>query len=371
MSISWFKLHHELPDDIKLRRFTPQEKWAWVALLCLASRNSDRGKINADNDDIAEYCEFNCTQDWLYFRDKLIAKGMLEIDSDGNLAVLHWEDRQYEKPSARPEAVKARVAKHRAGKKAKETDKNNTPVTPSNAGVTPQIRSDQTREDPDQTRSDPRFARIDPDREGGENADESGEDPEGEARENSLRSTEPEPGPEPAAQNPSPGLANAENWPAHRNTGSGTNVPPPPAAPGFDPFARRGMPHVVPIQAQFQGPWGAGYTPELEAFEAWLAGHKAQGKTNPSGWIAAVVNGIANGGSRALWAEFKGQGVPAGEASSADPRRAIAAELRRLNRPGILPPEWQRRTQCQSVSQLSDADAQAYLAELQSQGVSA
>lgn len=118
MTMKWFKLHHDLPDDIKLRRFSPQEKWAWVVLLCLASKSKDRGIIQADNDDIADYCEFNSTQDWLYYRDKLIQKGMLEFNGDGNLLICHWEDRQYEKPSDRPSAIKERVDRHRAKKKA-------------------------------------------------------------------------------------------------------------------------------------------------------------------------------------------------------------------------------------------------------------
>jgi hypothetical protein len=148
------------------------------------------------------------------------------------------------------------------------------------------------------------------------------------------------------------------------------NVPPPPPAekPTFDPFARRGIPQVIAVRAQFQGPWGEGYTPELEAFEAWLATTKAHGKRDPAAWIAAVVDGIGKGGSRALWQEFLGQGAAPDSTASdtADPVRAIAIELRRLNRPGLLPPEWQQRTGRQMVSQLSGADAQAYLAELRS-----
>lgn len=158
MSYKWFKLHHDMPDDIKLRRFTIQEKWAWVTLLCLASKSSTRGIIYADDDDISDYCEFNCTQDWLYYRDKLIAKGMLEINQDGNISILHWEDRQYDKPSDRPEAVRERVARSRAKKKEekdkREESQSNAQVTPcnalqtrSNADVTPQTRLEEIRLD--------------------------------------------------------------------------------------------------------------------------------------------------------------------------------------------------------------------------------
>ena len=146
MSMTWFKLHHDLPDDIKLRRFAPQEKWAWVVLLCLASKSSTRGIIHADDDDIAEYCEFNCTQDWLYYRDKLIAKGMLEIDASGGLAILHWADRQYDKPSDRPEAVKARVDKHRAKQKAVK-EQSETPCNALHNESNALKRTDKTRKE--------------------------------------------------------------------------------------------------------------------------------------------------------------------------------------------------------------------------------
>lgn len=149
MSITWFRLYHDLPNDIKLRRFTPQEKWAWVALLCLASQSKDRGVVEAENEDIADYCEFNCTQDWLYFRDKLIAKGMLEINADGKLHILNWENRQYEKPSDRPEAVNARVKKHRAKKKEKAVTPCNALQTPCNATDTDPDTDPDSETDPD------------------------------------------------------------------------------------------------------------------------------------------------------------------------------------------------------------------------------
>jgi len=152
MTYTWFKLHHDLPGDIKIRMFTPQEKWAWVALLCLASQGKDRGEIAADNDDIAGYCEFNCTQDWLYFRDKLISKGMIEFSGTGALKIVHWNDRQYGKPSDRPEAIRKRVSNHRKRKKTDSETPCNALHPSSNADVTPQIRldTDQIRLDTDQ-----------------------------------------------------------------------------------------------------------------------------------------------------------------------------------------------------------------------------
>ena len=84
-----------------------------------------------------------------------------------------------------------------------------------------------------------------------------------------------------------------------------------------DPFymARRGHPAVVTVKPTFRGPWGEGYTEELASFEAWLRANKSEGKHDLSAWIAAVVDGIAKGGSRALWDEFKSSGVGNGHTS--------------------------------------------------------
>jgi hypothetical protein len=156
MTMTWFKLHHEIIDDIKIRRFSAQEKWAWIVLLSLASKSSDRGKITADNEDLADYCEFNSTQDWLYYRDKLITKGMLEINATGGLTVIHWDDRQAKKPSDDPTRIKERVAKSRAKRKSEATSQSQEGVSrykalqgESNADVSPQKRerSDQSRSD--------------------------------------------------------------------------------------------------------------------------------------------------------------------------------------------------------------------------------
>lgn len=149
MTISWFKLYHELPDDIKIRRFTAQEKWAWVALLCLASKSKQRGVITCEMEDIAYYCEFACPQDWLYYRDKLIAKGMLEINADGNLQVLNWEDRQASKPSDKPEAIKARVSKHRAKNKTSNETRCNALQTPlkRECNATDKIREEEDKKE--------------------------------------------------------------------------------------------------------------------------------------------------------------------------------------------------------------------------------
>ncbi|CAA9372950.1 hypothetical protein AVDCRST_MAG94-4310 [uncultured Leptolyngbya sp.] len=153
--MTWLKLHHELLSDIKFRRFTPQEKWAWVALLILASSSSDRGFITADDEDIADVCEFNSTQDWLYFKDKLRSKGMIEPTEKG-LRITNWEKRQHVKPSDTPEKTKKRKQDQRDREKEAKDKALEDSQSSSHAPVTPlsrenhatdkiQIRSEETR----------------------------------------------------------------------------------------------------------------------------------------------------------------------------------------------------------------------------------
>lgn len=135
---TWFKLHHDIIQDIKIRRFSAQEKWAWVVLMVLASKNSDRGFISADDEDIADICEFNSVQDWLFFRDKLIQKGLVEL-SIGGLQILNWENQQSGKPSDRPEATRERKRRQRA-KNDKTTDEMSRPCHAMSRDVTPLSR---------------------------------------------------------------------------------------------------------------------------------------------------------------------------------------------------------------------------------------
>lgn len=146
MTWTWFKLPHALPTDIKLRLFSPSEKWAWIALLCLASQSEQRGTVKADDEDIADFCEFKSVQDWLYFKDKLIAKGLIEL-SIGGIQIIDWEKQQEQKrkPSDTPEATRERKRRQREKEKLATVTHTSRDVTRCHA--TDQIRLDQ---DPDQ-----------------------------------------------------------------------------------------------------------------------------------------------------------------------------------------------------------------------------
>jgi hypothetical protein len=141
--MKWFRLYHDLPSDRKLRKFSPQEKWAWVCLLCFASQNTIRGEVVGEDEDIlAEDCGFGSVQDFRYYLDKLRAKGLIEQINNG-FKIVNWKKLQYASDSSGE-----RVRRHRQQKcNVTET----LPQQPSNVSVTPPDTDTDT--DPD-TNSD-------------------------------------------------------------------------------------------------------------------------------------------------------------------------------------------------------------------------
>lgn len=96
MSITWLKLDHHIITDVKLRRFSMQEKWAWITLLCLASQNdNDRGKTQNDFEDIADVCGYE-ESEFIELLGKLKRKGFINFSSN-QIEILSWEEK-YEPP---------------------------------------------------------------------------------------------------------------------------------------------------------------------------------------------------------------------------------------------------------------------------------
>ncbi len=113
MNNASFYLPGNLLGDIRLRKFSVQEKWAWIVLLCLASKEKVRGVINGDDEDIADYCEFPGIKEWLCYRDKLVAKGMLE-EHQGKYRISNWQEFQSpSNPYGRPALSEWRIIRDR------------------------------------------------------------------------------------------------------------------------------------------------------------------------------------------------------------------------------------------------------------------
>jgi hypothetical protein len=124
MAYSWLKLHHDVISDFRMRKFSAQEKWAYVVLMVLASSNEvERGVVTGDDEDLADQCEFNATQDWLYYKDKLKAKGLIDL-LPGGIRITNWEGRQGKSPSDSTDATRERKRKQRAQKAGKTEAQN-------------------------------------------------------------------------------------------------------------------------------------------------------------------------------------------------------------------------------------------------------
>lgn len=134
MSMDWLKLYSEARNDAKLRSLTDAQHRVWFNLLCFAGEQEARGTIPPMPARLlaAEVASADAS----LLAETLDALSELQIITvvDGVISFRAWGKRQRRKPSDEPEAVAARVAKHRQGQR--ETPASND-VTPCNAPVTP------------------------------------------------------------------------------------------------------------------------------------------------------------------------------------------------------------------------------------------
>jgi hypothetical protein len=116
--LDWFRVYYEARTDKKLDTLTDAEHRVWFDLMCYAVEQSGRQmrlhgedtepgvlsvEVSRGDEDL-----LNTTMAKLV-RLKIIAIG------DDFIAFIHGEERQYDKPSDMPDAVRERVAKSRAG----------------------------------------------------------------------------------------------------------------------------------------------------------------------------------------------------------------------------------------------------------------
>lgn len=105
--MEWFRFYHEAVDDPKVQRLAPALFKHWVNLLCLASRNAERGTLPTVAD-LAFGLRISETKVRAILFD-LRDAGLL--DRDGETFRMHgWANRQ-----KRSDDVTARVNKHRFG----------------------------------------------------------------------------------------------------------------------------------------------------------------------------------------------------------------------------------------------------------------
>jgi hypothetical protein len=145
--MQWFRFYSEFRCDPKLSLMTPHHQWAFIILLCLASDNSERGRIDNLTDEEIAYQIRMPVEDWQTLKAKFKVKGMIDWDETG-IKITHWARRQFESDNSTE-----RVRKHREQKRlATATTKETGVKRFSNVNATPP----DTDTDPD---SDPEIVK--------------------------------------------------------------------------------------------------------------------------------------------------------------------------------------------------------------------
>lgn len=124
----WLKLHTEIRTDPKMQALSDLEFRTWINILCLSAESKVRGVICIEEGlaypivGLARTL-FITVNELTSCLNKFQELRMIDVNPDGIITVTHFDDRQYDKPSDKPEEVAKRVRKHRM-------DKGNAKVTP-------------------------------------------------------------------------------------------------------------------------------------------------------------------------------------------------------------------------------------------------
>lgn len=118
--MDWFRLYTEARNDAKLRALSDGQHRVWFNLLCFAAERDgdERGTFAAADLDLLAVEVANADTDLLTETlDRLERLRIVAKDATGTGYVFcRFRDRQYDKPSALPERVRERVARHRQRK---------------------------------------------------------------------------------------------------------------------------------------------------------------------------------------------------------------------------------------------------------------
>ncbi|HPL30073.1 MAG TPA: phage replisome organizer N-terminal domain-containing protein [Anaerolineae bacterium] len=148
MAYPWFRAYSEMLHDPKIKRMTPEQRWVWVGLLCLASDSDERGVIELAPGVAYELDDFEAALDVDVATidaclQKAVQLNMIKYDGT-KLIIVNWERRQYDNPSDVPERTRARQRKHREATRDAEAchERAAGSVTSASRDVTTQTRLD-------------------------------------------------------------------------------------------------------------------------------------------------------------------------------------------------------------------------------------
>lgn len=143
----WFRFYVEALADRKLRRFTPSQRWLWVAILGAARQSPEPGVLllgesPIDAEDLADIAGMNA-REVRAVMPKFEDAHLVERRPDGAWWVPKFAGRQFESDD-----VTTRTAKHRSNKQRR-----NVPTTP--VGTPPETEADTETENSKSARTEP------------------------------------------------------------------------------------------------------------------------------------------------------------------------------------------------------------------------
>lgn len=110
--LPWFRLYTESRNDSKLDALNDREFRIWHKLLCFAAESKDRGTVDYIDPEFVAM-ELRLGVDELDSAISRMARLRLVERSDQYVRFPSFEQRQYDKPSDRPEATRERKANSR------------------------------------------------------------------------------------------------------------------------------------------------------------------------------------------------------------------------------------------------------------------
>lgn len=136
MKMPWLRLHSEARSDPKLEMLTDAQHRVWFRLLCYANDQPTRGTVLYRSTKLLAVQVARGDESLLIETLDVLAELDIITHSDDQVGFVHWNERQYDKPSDAPEAVRERVRQHRASVTERSGESEKTvkrDVTPSNA----------------------------------------------------------------------------------------------------------------------------------------------------------------------------------------------------------------------------------------------
>jgi hypothetical protein len=141
----WFRMYFEARTDAKLRSLADDEFRVWFKLLCLAAEGEDdRGTVDMSDPFIVAIEVAGGNEELLSRTCHALSRLKVVCQRDVTLSFIKFDDRQYDKPSDRPEQTRERKRRSRAkGQQPPKESAKSRAVTPVHA-----LERDRDKEQP-------------------------------------------------------------------------------------------------------------------------------------------------------------------------------------------------------------------------------